>query len=89
MELKEKNIDLVKNAIQALDSGDMSKVSEFISPNYFYHESQLNLVRAQMRGPQEFIDTVKKIRKSFSELHYEKPETIATQLKIKLFQVWP
>jgi hypothetical protein len=49
MELKEKNIDLVKNAIQALNSGDMSKVSEFISPIYFNHESQLDPVRSQMR----------------------------------------
>jgi hypothetical protein len=65
MELKEKNIDLVKNAIQALNSGDMSKVSKFVSPNYFDHESQLDPVRAQMRGPQEFIDIVKKIRKGF------------------------
>ena len=64
----------------------MSKVSEFISPNYFDHESHLHPVRAQMRGPQEFIDTVKKIRKAFSEVHYEL-ETIATQLKIKLFQL--
>jgi nogalonic acid methyl ester cyclase / aklanonic acid methyl ester cyclase len=89
MELKEKNIDLVKNAIQALNSRDMSKVSEFISPNYFDHESQVDPARAQMRGPQEFIDTVKKIRKAFSEVHYEELETIATQLRIKLVQLWP
>jgi nogalonic acid methyl ester cyclase / aklanonic acid methyl ester cyclase len=88
MELK-KNIDLVKNAIQALNSGDMSKLSKFVSPNYFNHESQLDPVRAQMRGPQEFIDTVKKIRKAFSEVHYEELETIATQLRIKLVQLWP
>jgi hypothetical protein len=67
----------------------MSKVSKFVSPNYFNHESQLDPVRAQMRGPQEFIDIVKKIRKAFSEVHYEELETIATQLKIKLFQLWP
>ena len=56
----------------------MSKVSEFISPNYFNHESEMDPVRAQMRGPQEFIDTVKKIRKTFSELRYEELETIAS-----------
>ena len=60
----------------------MSKVSEFISANYFNHESEMDPVRAQMRGPQEFIDTVEKIRKTFSELRYEELETIAAENKV-------
>ena len=65
------NIRLVKDAINALNTGDTTKVSEFISPTYFNHESQMDPVRSKMRGPQEFIDTVINIRKAFSDLHYE------------------
>ncbi len=65
------NIKLVKDAINVLNTGDTTKVSEFISPTYFNHESQMDPVRSKMRGPQEFIDTVINIRKAFSDLHYE------------------
>ena len=65
------NIQLVKDAINALNTGDTTKVSEFISPTYFNHESQMDPVRSKMRGPQEFRDTVINIRKAFSDLHYE------------------
>ncbi len=65
------SIQLVKDAINALNTGDTTKVSEFISPTYFNHESQMDPIRSKMRGPQEFIDTVINIRKAFSDLHYE------------------
>ena len=76
------NIRLVKDAINALNTGDTTKVSEFISPTYFNHESQMDPVRSKMRGPQEFIDTVINIRKAFSELHYELLESVASDEKV-------
>jgi len=75
------NIRLVKDAINALNTGDTTKVSEFISPTYFNHESQMDPVRSKMRGPQEFIDTVINIRKAFSDLHYELLESVASDEK--------
>jgi predicted ester cyclase len=76
------NIQLVKDAINALNTGDTTKVSEFISPTYFNHESQMDPVRSKMRGPQEFIDTVINIRKAFSDLHYELLESVASNEKV-------
>jgi len=76
------NIKLVRQAINALNTGDTTKVSEFISPTYLNHESQMDPVRSKMRGPQEFIDTVINIRKAFSELHYELLESVASNEKV-------
>ena len=76
------NIRLVKDAINALNTGDTTQVSEFISPTYFNHESQMDPVRSKMRGPQEFIDTVINIRKAFSDLHYELLDSVASNDKV-------
>ena len=76
------NIRLVRNVIDALNTGDTSKVSDFISPNYFNHESQMDPVRSKMRGPQEFIDTVDNIRKAFSDLKYELTDSITSNEKV-------
>ena len=76
------NIKLVRQAINALNTGDTTKVSEFISPRYFNHESQMDPVRSKMRGPQEFIDTVINIRKAFSDLRYELLESVASNEKV-------
>jgi predicted ester cyclase len=82
MALLEDNIRLVRNVIDALNTGDTSRVSDFISPNYFNHESQMDPVRSKMRGPQEFIDTVVNIRKAFSDLQYELTESIVSNEKV-------
>src|SRR6476659_2614530 len=76
------NIQVVEKALQAVNTGDMSKVSDFISPKYFNHESQMDPVRAKMRGPEEFIDTVINIRKAISDINYEEIETIASDNKV-------
>jgi steroid delta-isomerase-like uncharacterized protein len=76
------NIKLVRQAINALNTGDTTRVSEFISPTYFNHESQMDPVRSKMRGPQEFIDTVINIRKAFSDLRYELLESVASNEKV-------
>lgn len=82
MALLEDNIRLVGNVIDALNTGDTSRVSDFISPNYFNHESQIDPVRSKMRGPQEFIDTVVNIRKAFSDLKYELTDSIVSSEKV-------
>ena len=79
---QEDNIRLVKSAIDALNTGDTSRVSEFISPIYFNHESQMDPVRSKMRGPQEFIDTVVNLRKAISDIHYELLESVASNEKV-------
>ncbi|HEX5893176.1 MAG TPA: ester cyclase, partial [Nitrososphaeraceae archaeon] len=77
-EQEAKNIKTVNQLREALNTGDVSRVHEFISPEYFNHESQVDPVRSKLRGPEEFIDTVKNLRSAFADLHYEEQETIAS-----------
>jgi predicted ester cyclase len=79
---EEKNIKIVRRSFEALNTGDASKASEFIHANYFNHESKASPERAKLRGPEEFIDTVKKLRAAFSDLHYEEQESIASNDKV-------
>jgi predicted ester cyclase len=79
---EESNIRVVRQAFEAFNSGDISKVHEFISPEYFNHESQMDPVRSKLRGPEEFIDTVKNLRSAFADLHYEEQETMASGDKV-------
>ena len=76
------SIRVVREALEALNTGDVSRVHEFISPEYFNHESQVDPVRSKLRGPEEFIDTVKNLRSAFADLHYEEQETIASGDKV-------
>jgi uncharacterized protein (TIGR02246 family) len=79
---EESNIRVVRQALEALNTGNVSKVHEFISPQYFNHESQMDPVRSNLRGPEEFIDTVKNLRSAFADLHYEEQETVASEDKV-------
>lgn len=79
---EEKNVKIVRRSFEALNTGDTSKVSEFIHKNYFNHESQASPERANLRGPDEFIDTVKKLRSAFSDLHYGEQESVASDDKV-------
>jgi uncharacterized protein (TIGR02246 family) len=74
----QENIKVVRRAIKAFNTGDTSKIHEFISHEYFNHESQVDPVRSKLRGPEEFVDTVKNLRSAFADLHYEEEETIAS-----------
>jgi uncharacterized protein (TIGR02246 family)/steroid delta-isomerase-like uncharacterized protein len=76
------NIIVVRQALQVLNTGDISSVREIISPQYFNHESQVDPVRSELRGPEEFMDTVKNLRNAFPDLHYEEQETIASGDKV-------
>jgi predicted ester cyclase len=75
---KESNTKLARQAIEAFNTGDVGNVSQFISPQYFNHESQVDPVRGQLRGPEEFIDTVKNLRLAFPDLRHEE-QAIITQ----------
>ncbi|MCI0557002.1 MAG: ester cyclase [Nitrososphaera sp.] len=81
-ELEDRNIKIVRRSMDALNTGDLSRVSEFIHPNYFNHESQASPERAKLRGSEEFVDTVKKLRAAFSDLHYEERDSIASNDKV-------
>src|SRR3712207_5304613 len=81
------NIKIVRRSFEALNSGDVTNVSEFIHPNYFNHESQASPERAKLRGPEEFIDTVKKLRAAFTDLHYTEQESIASNDKVVLIMM--
>jgi predicted ester cyclase len=74
----ENNTKLARQVIEAFSTGDVSNVSQFISPQYFNHESQVDPVRGKLRGPEEFIDTVKKNRIAFPDLRHEE-QAIITQ----------
>ena len=75
---EENNIKVARQVIEAFNTGDVSNVSQFISPQYFNHESQVDPVRGQLRGPEEFIDTIKNNRITFPDLHH-KEQAIITQ----------
>lgn len=75
---EEKNIKAARQVIDAFNTGDLSNVSEFISPQYFNRESQVDPVRGQLRGPSEFIDTVENLRTAFPDLRHH-DEAIISQ----------
>ena len=79
---REEHIRLVRQVFEAINTGNTSKVNEFISPQYFNHESQIDPVRSKLRGSEEFVDTVKALRNAFADLHYEEQETIAAEDKV-------
>jgi predicted ester cyclase len=78
----DENIKIVRQALEAINTGDTGRIHEVISPQYFNHESQVDPVRSKLRGPEEFIDTVRALRSAFDDLHYEEQETIAAVDKV-------
>ena len=78
----EENIKAVRQVFEAINTGNISKVNEFISPQYFNHESQIDPVRSKLRGPEEFTDTVRALRQAFPDLHYEEQEVFAARDKV-------
>jgi hypothetical protein len=47
---EENNINTVRRVVEAFNTGNVSNVTGFISPQYFNHESQVDPVRGQLRG---------------------------------------
>lgn len=80
----QQNIKTVRRAIKAFNTGNTSNVPEFISPEYINRESQSHKdsYRSQLRGPGEFIDTIKNLRDAFPDLHYEEHEIISRDNKV-------
>jgi predicted ester cyclase len=78
----EENIMTVRQAIEISNTGDISRVDEVISPNYFDDESQADPFRSKLRGPEAFIETVKMLRSAFADLHYEEQEVFSALDKV-------
>jgi len=79
---EEKNIKAARQVIDTFNTGDVSNVSEFISPQYFSRESQVDPVRGQLRGPSEFIDTVENLRTAFPDLRHHEEAIISQDDKV-------
>jgi predicted ester cyclase len=75
----QENIKTVRRAMEAFNTGDTRNVHEFVSSEYINRESQKakDSYRSQLRGPKEFIDTIKNLRSAFPDLHYEEQEIIS------------
>jgi steroid delta-isomerase-like uncharacterized protein len=80
----QEHIKTVRRAIEAFNTGDTKNVHEFISLEYVNRESQRakDSYRSQLRGPEEFIDTIKNLRSAFPDLHYEEREIISQDNKV-------
>lgn len=76
--IESNNINKARQVIEVFNTGNVSNVYEFISPLYFNHESQVDPVRGELRGPEEFIDTIKNLRTALPDLHHEE-ETLISQ----------
>src|SRR5215211_6456755 len=80
----EQNIRLVRRVIEAFNTGDTSNVPEFISDDYINRELQRakDSYRSKLKGPEEFMDTIKNLRSAFPDLHYEEHEIISQGNKV-------
>jgi steroid delta-isomerase-like uncharacterized protein len=74
---EENGIKAARQVIDAFNTGNVSNVSDFISERYFNVESQIDPIRGQLRGPTEFIDTVKNNRIAFPDLRHNEEAIIA------------
>jgi steroid delta-isomerase-like uncharacterized protein len=79
----QENTEIVRRAFEAFNTGNTSKVSEFISNDYINRESQgaKDSYRSKL-GPEEFVDTIKNLRSAFPDLHYEEHEIIVQGNKV-------
>ena len=80
----QEHIKTVSRAIEAFNTGNITNVYEIISSDYINRESQRakDSYRSQLRGPEEFIDTIKNLRSAFPDLHYEEQEIISQDNKV-------
>ena len=80
----QEHIKTVRRATEAFNTGNTSNVHEFISSVYINKESQRakDSYRSQLRGPEEFIDTIKNLRSAFPDLQNEDQEIISQDSKV-------
>jgi len=78
------HIKTIRRAIEAFNTGNITNVHEIISSDYVNRESQRakDSYRSHLRGPEEFIDTIKNLRGAFPDLHYEEQEIISQDNKV-------
>src|SRR5215510_9472558 len=78
------HIKTIRRAIEAFNTGNITNVHEIISSDYVNRESQRakDSYRSHLRGPEEFIDTIKNLRDAFPDLHYEEQEIISHDNKV-------
>lgn len=81
-EVEDNNIRIVRQLLEAANTGDVSRAHEFIGPEYFNRESQADPTRAKLRGPDEFIASVKLLRSAFADLHFEEQDIIASRDRV-------
>ena len=80
----QENVKTVRRAFEAFNTGDTSNVHDFVSSDYINRESQKakDSYRSKLRGPEEFIDTIKNLRSAFPDLHYEEQDIISQDDKV-------
>jgi nogalonic acid methyl ester cyclase / aklanonic acid methyl ester cyclase len=93
---EQENIAKVRKLIDVLNTGDMKNKKEIIHDEYFNPESNIDLFNinlpkevaktieqgTKLRGPKEFIDTMKSVRNAFSDLSYKEQEICAMDNKV-------
>lgn len=81
---EDRNLKTAMLAINAFNTGDITNVHEFVSSEYINKESQKHKdsYRSQLKGPDEFIDTIRNLRSAFPDLTYKSHEYISQNDKV-------
>jgi nogalonic acid methyl ester cyclase / aklanonic acid methyl ester cyclase len=75
----------VRKMFEAISTGDVSNVADYISKDYVNLEAMDDSEeRSNLRGPEEFVATVKLLRGAFSDIHYEEQEIIVEENRVAL-----
>ena len=75
---EQNNTKLVRQYMSAVNTGNVSNVSQFISPQYFTNPGlPVDPAKAKLRGPEAFIDEVKNVRGGFPDYHREVQAIVA------------
>ena len=69
-------LESVQRMFRAIESGDLKDADDYISPTYLNRES-IDDGRSTKRGPDEFKETARWLRESFSNLCFEDCDVIA------------
>jgi nogalonic acid methyl ester cyclase / aklanonic acid methyl ester cyclase len=83
MSLLDKNTNIIRKAFDAFNIGYLDNIEEFISSDYINHEALDDSdERANLKGPDEFRNSVRLLRNAFADLHFEEKEIITTEDKV-------
>jgi len=82
MSLLDKNTNIIRKAFDAFNIGDLDNIEEFISSDYINQEALDDSDgRANLNGPDEFRNSVRLLRNTFADLHFDEKEIITTEDK--------